>query len=31
MFEKGSEWMIEGIQKQADRQWEMLLKLDAMK
>jgi len=31
MFEKGNEWMIEEIQKQTDRQWEMLQKLDAMK
>jgi len=31
MFEKGNEWMIEEVQQQTDRQWEMLLKLNDMK
>ena len=31
MFEKGNEWMIEAVQKETDKQWEMLLKLDGMK
>ena len=31
MFEKGNEWMIEEMQQQTDRQWEMLLKLNDMK
>ena len=31
MFEKGNEWMVEEVQAQTDRQWEMLLKLNDMK
>jgi len=31
MFEKGNEWMLEEVQKQTDKQWDMLLKLNEMK
>jgi len=31
MFEKGNEWMVEEVQAQTDKQWEMLLKLNDMK
>ena len=31
MFNPGNEWMIEEVQKETDRQWEMLLKLNEMK
>ena len=31
MFEKGNEWMLEEVQQQTDKQWEMLLKLNDMK
>ena len=31
MFKPGNEWMIEELQQQTDKQWEMLLKLNDMK
>jgi pyruvate ferredoxin oxidoreductase beta subunit len=31
MFKKGNEWMIEQVQKETDKQWDMLLKLNDMK